>query len=267
MGTALARFGPCFVSDWIRSIHRPPQTRESCGRLLGDRSFSGSGGVGDFQKTGVFSRAGVAGLHVLAAVVTFLYLVGESVVDYRGCLATVLLLAALSLIFVGGGAAGAGFLRAGLMTGSLWCWRFFYRRLEILNSAAIAALVLAVAKPSSALIELSFGFFLAIWVHPRVAGAVDGAHVHHMFERCMVWRDVTGTGRFPRGMCSSAGFAGGPHGALDFSRLSARNAKMVGGFWRKGAWMVVARWRDDRAFRGAAVLGGCHAYERGIFHR
>jgi competence protein ComEC len=62
-------------------------------------------------------------------------------------LATVLLLAAL-FAYIAVVEQRAPVLRAGLMTGIVVLASFFYRRLEILNSAAVAAMVLLVAKPA-----------------------------------------------------------------------------------------------------------------------
>jgi competence protein ComEC len=127
--------------------------------LLGDRSFVDRAESVDFQKTGVFHVLVVAGLHV-GALAFFLYWLGNKLRLPR-TLATVLLLAAL-FAYIAVVEQRAPVLRAGLMTGIVVLAGFFYRRLEILNSAAVAALILLVAKPVE-LFDTSFQLsFLAI---------------------------------------------------------------------------------------------------------
>src|SRR5260370_3029950 len=108
------------------------------------------------------------------------------------------------------------------MTGIVVVAGFFYRRLEILNSAAVAALILLVAKPSSAF-DTSFQLsFLAI-------GCIAGVAVPWMERHLPLYVGaVYGLGDGTRGRAFSARqvpfrlvFLGASAGAT--SRLFAAN--------------------------------------------
>src|SRR5258708_31222375 len=98
-----------------------------------------------------------------------------------------------------------------------------YRGVEILNSGGVAALVLLVAKPSSAF-DTSFQLsFLAIGCIAGVAVPWMERHVQPYVGALHGWRDVTRGGAFfpPAGPVPGE-FRAGP--AALASRLSARNA-------------------------------------------
>lgn len=161
--------------------------------LLGDRSFVDRAESVDFQKTGVFHVLVVAGLHV-GALAFFLYWLGNKLRLPR-TLATVLLLAAL-FAYIAVVEQRAPVLRAGLMTGIVVLAGFFYRRLEILNSAAVAAIVLLVAKPAE-LFDTSFQLsFLAIGCIGGVAVPWMERRVQPFIKALHGWRDVTRDGTF-----------------------------------------------------------------------
>jgi competence protein ComEC len=174
-----------------------PRAPETAGilraMLLGDRSFVDRAESVDFQKTGVFHVLVVAGLHV-GALAFFVYWVGRQLKLPR-TLATVVLLAVL-LGYILVVEQRAPVLRAGLMAGIVVLASLFYRRMEILNSAAVAALVLLIFHPT-ALLDTSFQLsFLAI-------GCIGGIALPWMEKRVQPyaralygWRDVTRDGAF-----------------------------------------------------------------------
>ena len=110
--------------------------------LLGDRSFVDRAESVDFQKTGVFHVLVVAGLHV-GALAFFVYWAGRKL-GLRRVLVTLLVMTTL-IAYIAVVEQRAPVLRAGLMAGIVVLGSLFYRRLEILNSAGLAALVLLVA--------------------------------------------------------------------------------------------------------------------------
>jgi competence protein ComEC len=82
-------------------------------------------------------------------------------------------------------------LRAALMTAIVVLGGFFYRRLDVLNSAAIAALALLVARPLS-LRDSSFQLtFLAIGCIAGLAAPWLERHVKPYSKALRGWRDVT----------------------------------------------------------------------------
>ena len=194
--------------------------------LLGDRSFVDQEESVDFQKTGVFHVLVVAGLHV-GALAFFLYWLGNKLRLPR-TLATVLLLAAL-FAYIAVVEQRAPVLRAGLMTGIVVLAGFLYRRLEILNSAAVAALALLVAKPAE-LFDTSFQLsFLAIGCIAGVAVPWMERHVQPYVGALRGWRDVTRDGAFSARQVQFRLDLRAAAAAAT-SRLSARNAKWAQDF-------------------------------------
>src|SRR5713101_1350913 len=127
--------------------------------LLGDRSFIDRDEATDFQRTGVFHVLVVAGLHV-GALAVFLFWAGHRL---RLPLTWSMLLT-LSLLFayVAVVEQRPPVLRAAIMAAIVVLGGFLYRRLDLLNSAALAALILLVASPF-AIRDSSFQFtFVAI---------------------------------------------------------------------------------------------------------
>jgi competence protein ComEC len=114
--------------------------------LLGDRSFVDSEVVTAFQITAAYHVLVVAGLHVGALVVFLFWL----------CRGLRLPISVTSLVTLGVLAAYVGvvqdrppILRAALMAAFYLCARPLFRRVELLNTIAFAALVLLLWKPSS----------------------------------------------------------------------------------------------------------------------
>jgi len=156
--------------------------------LLGDRTFVDRSESADFQKIGVFHVLVVAGLHV-GALAFFIYWFAKRLRLPR-TIATSLVLAAL-LAYIAVVEQRPPVLRAGLMTTIVILASFFYRHMEILNSAALAALVLLIAKPSS-LFDTSFQLsFLAIACIGGIALPWIESSVQPYARALRGWRDVT----------------------------------------------------------------------------
>ena len=156
--------------------------------LLGDRTFVDRTESTDFQKTGAFHVLVVAGLHV-GAIAAVLFWAGRKLRLAR----TWTMLFTLTLLFgyVAVVEQRAPVLRAAVMATIVVLGGFFFRRLELLNSGAVAALTLLVAKPL-ALRDSSFQLtFVAI-------GSIAGLAVPWLertaqpYVRALRgWRDVT----------------------------------------------------------------------------
>ncbi|HXN50854.1 MAG TPA: DNA internalization-related competence protein ComEC/Rec2 [Candidatus Acidoferrum sp.] len=156
--------------------------------LLGDRSFVERDEAVDFQKTGVFHVLVVAGLHV-GALAFFLYWLGRKLRLSR--VATMVFTLTLLLAYVAVIEQRPPVLRAALMTAIVVLGSFFYRRLDVLNSAAIAALVLLVARPL-AVRDSSFQLtFLAIGCIAGLAAPWLERNVQPYARALRGWRDVT----------------------------------------------------------------------------
>ena len=156
--------------------------------LLGDRSFVERDEAVDFQKTGVFHVLVVAGLHV-GALAFFLYWIGRKLRLSRT--ATMWFTLALLFAYVAVIEQRPPVLRAALMASIVVLGGFFYRRLDVLNSAAIAALVLLVARPLS-LRDSSFQLtFLAIGCIAGLAAPWLERNVQPYAKALRGWRDVT----------------------------------------------------------------------------
>jgi competence protein ComEC len=231
MGTRLARLRALLRERLDALYPGAPQTAGILrAMLLGDRSFVDQAESVDFQKTGVFHVLVVAGLHV-GALAFFLYWLGNRLRLPR-TLATVMLLAAL-FAYIAVVEQRAPVLRAGLMTGIVVLAGFLYRRLEILNSAAVAALTLLVAKPSEAF-DTSFQLsFLAIGCIAGIAVQWMERHVQPYVRALHGWRDVTRDGAFSARQVQFRLDLRAAVAAMS-SRLSARNAKWAQDFGVKG---------------------------------
>ena len=227
MGTRMARLRGLLRERLDELYPDAPQTAGILrAMLLGDRSFVDRAESVDFQKTGVFHVLVVAGLHV-GALAFFLYWLGNRLRLPR-MLATVLLLAAL-FAYIAVVEQRAPVLRAGLMTGIVVLAGFLYRRLEILNSAAVAALALLVAKPGE-LFDTSFQLsFLAIGCIAGVAVPWMERHVQPYVGALHAWRDVTRDGAFSARQAQFRLDLRAAAAAMT-SRLSARNAKWAQDF-------------------------------------
>ena len=163
--------------------------------LLGDRSFVDREESADFQKTGVFHVLVVAGLHV-GALTVFLFWAGRKMRLTAGW--TVLLTLTLLFGYVAVVEQRVPVLRAALMVGIVVAGRFFYRRLAILNSAGIAALLLLIADPM-AIRDSGFQLtFLAIGCIGGLGSPWLARTVEPYARALRGWRDVTRDAAFER---------------------------------------------------------------------
>ncbi len=148
-GTLLARLDALFPGE-------PQRAAVLRAMLLGDRSFVDSQVVAAFQKTAAYHVLVVAGLHVGALVVFFLWVCRRlRFTIFATSLLTVIALAA----YVGVVQDRPPIFRAALMAALYLCARPLFRRIELLNTVALAALVILFWKPSSladSSFELSF---------------------------------------------------------------------------------------------------------------
>jgi competence protein ComEC len=156
--------------------------------LLGDRNFVDRAESVDFQKTGVFHVLVVAGLHV-GALAFFLFWLARKL-RLRHTAETLFVLVAL-FAYVAVVEQRAPVLRAGLMVSIVILGSFFYRRLDLLNSAALAALVLLVANPQ---FVSDTGFLLSFLAIGSIAGLalpIIRRHLQPFVHALEGWRDVT----------------------------------------------------------------------------
>ena len=156
--------------------------------LLGDRSFVDRDESTDFQKTGVFHVLVVAGLHV-GALVFVLFWLGRKL--RLSPLLSALLTLTLLFAYVAVVEQRPPVLRATIMAAIVVIGGFFFRRLDLLNSAAIAALVLLIANPL-ALRDSSFQLsFLAIGCIAGLAAPWLENKVQPYVRALRGWTDVT----------------------------------------------------------------------------
>lgn len=156
--------------------------------LLGDRSFVERTESTDFQKTGVFHVLVVAGLHV-GALAFFLFWMGR-VLRFTP-LWTAFTTLTLLLAYVAVVEQRPPVLRAALMTAVVVLGGLFFRRLDLLNSAGVAALILLIAKPL-AVRDPSFQLtFLAIGCIAGLATPWLAKTAQPYVIALHGWRDVT----------------------------------------------------------------------------
>ena len=124
--------------------------------LLGDKSFVDSDTVTAFQKTSAYHILVVAGLHV-GALAAFLFWICRKLRLRMEATSFITLLALAA--YVGVVQDRAPILRATLMAAFYLLARPLFRRIDLLNTVALAALALLIWKPSSladSSFELSF---------------------------------------------------------------------------------------------------------------
>jgi competence protein ComEC len=189
IGTILARTRGRLRDEIDALFSRTPQVAGVLrAMLLGDRSFVDRSEAVNFQKTGVFHVLVVAGLHV-GALAFALYWVGRKLRLSR--MSTVLFTLTMLFAYVAVVEQRAPVLRAAIMTAIVVLGGFFYRRLELLNSAAVAALILLVARPL-AMRDSSFQLtFLAIGCIAGLALPWLEKTVQPYVCALRGWRDVT----------------------------------------------------------------------------
>jgi competence protein ComEC len=134
--------------------------------LLGDRSFVDSEVVTAFQTTAAYHVLVVAGLHVGALTIFIFWLCRKLRLSIAATsLVTLMLLAT----YVGLVQDRPPILRAALMAALYLCARPLFRRVDLLNTVALAAMILLIWKPSE-LLDSSFQLsFLAAAVIAALA--------------------------------------------------------------------------------------------------
>jgi competence protein ComEC len=144
---------------------RPEEGALARAMLLGDRSFVERDRVVDFQKTGVYHVLVLAGLHVGALAAFFLWAGRRLRLGLLPrILLTLLALAAYASIVED----RPPILRAVLMATVFLSAKFIYRRMDLLNVAAVSALVLLAARPS----EITDASFLLSFSAIATIGAI-----------------------------------------------------------------------------------------------
>ncbi|HKW57763.1 MAG TPA: DNA internalization-related competence protein ComEC/Rec2 [Candidatus Acidoferrum sp.] len=156
--------------------------------LLGDRSFVERSESVAFQQTGVFHVLVVAGLHV-GALAVFLFWAGRKL--RLAPISAALAMLAVLLAYVAVVEQRPPVLRAALMTAIVVIGQLFFRRLDLLNSTAIAALLLLIARPQ-AVSDSSFQLtFLAIGCIAGLAVPWLERTVQPYTKALRSWRDTT----------------------------------------------------------------------------
>ena len=141
---------------------RPTESAVLRAMLLGDRTFLERADTVAFQKNGTYHVLVVAGLHVTALVV-FVYWACRRLrlpLNATVFAALVLLIAYVAIV-----EDRPPIFRAALMATIVLLGRLFYRRLDLLNTAATAALLILIASPralSDPSFQLSFLAMAAI---------------------------------------------------------------------------------------------------------
>ncbi|MHB8412193.1 MAG: DNA internalization-related competence protein ComEC/Rec2 [Candidatus Acidiferrales bacterium] len=124
--------------------------------LLGDRNFVNSELAETFQKTAAFHVLVVAGLHVGALAI---FVFGLCRLLRLPIAATTVITLVVLTGYVGIVQDRPPILRAALMTAIFLCARLLFRRVALVNTVALAALILLIAKPDElfdASYQLSF---------------------------------------------------------------------------------------------------------------
>ena len=156
--------------------------------LLGDRTFVDRNESISFQKTGVFHVLVVAGLHV-GALAALLFWIGRKM--RLSAVIQIFFVLALLGAYVAIVDQRPPVLRAALMTGIVLVAGCLFRRLDLLNSAAIAALGFLVWRP---LVVLDSSFqltFVAIACIGGLALPWLDATIQPYARALRGWRDVT----------------------------------------------------------------------------
>jgi competence protein ComEC len=131
------------VNDFFSS--RPDEAALARAMLLGDRSFVEHDRVVEYQQTGVYHVLVLAGLHVGALIAFFIWAGRRLRLSlFSGTIVTLIALVA----YVGIVEDRPPVLRAALMAALYLCAQLFYRRMDLLNMAALSALVILAARPS-----------------------------------------------------------------------------------------------------------------------
>jgi competence protein ComEC len=154
---------------------RPEEGALARAMLLGDRSFVERDRVLDFQKTGVYHVLVLAGLHVGALAAFFLW-AGRRMrlALYPRILLTLLALVSYACIVED----RPPIIRAALMAAVFLSAKLLYRRMDLLNIAALSALAILFVRPS----EITDASFLLSFTAVATIGAIAIPVIAHSSE-------------------------------------------------------------------------------------
>jgi competence protein ComEC len=144
---------------------RPDEAALARAMLLGDRSFVEHDRIVEFQKTGVYHVMVLAGLHVGALTAFFIW-AGRRL--RLGLFSRTFLTLAVLVAYAGIVEDRPPIVRAVLMAAVYLFARSLFRRMDLLNIAALAALAILVARPS----EISDASFLLSFSSVATIGAI-----------------------------------------------------------------------------------------------
>ena len=144
---------------------RPDEGALARAMLLGDRSFVERDRAADFQKTGTYHVLVLAGLHV-GALAAFCLWAGRRL--RIGLFPRVLVTLLALVAYAGIVEDRPPILRAVLMTAVFLSAKLIYRRMELINVAAVSALAILTARPS----EITDASFLLSFSAVATIGAI-----------------------------------------------------------------------------------------------
>ncbi len=173
-------------------VSHPDQAALARAMLLGDRSFVEHDRVVEYQQTGVYHVLVLAGLHVGAFTV---FLIWASRRLHLGLISRTLLTLAALAAYVGIVEDRPPILRAALMAACYLSARLLYRRMDLLNVAALSAFVMLVVRPSeindaSFLLSFSAVGIIGALALPSIARSSE-PYLHGLEHLTDVSRDVS----------------------------------------------------------------------------
>src|SRR5258708_16968809 len=154
---------------------RPDEAALARAMLLGDRSFVEHDRVVEFQQTGVYHVMVLAGLHVGALTAFFIWC-GRRL--HLPLISSTLLTLFVLAAYVGIVEDRPPILRAALMAMLYLFATLLYRRMDLLNVAALAALGILAARPS----EITDASFLLSFSSVAIIGALALPWLEHTSE-------------------------------------------------------------------------------------
>jgi competence protein ComEC len=153
-------------------VSRPGEAALARAMLLGDRSFVEHDRVVEYQRTGVYHVLVLAGLHVGALTAFFIW-AGRRL--HLGLISRTLLTLSILVAYVGIVEDRPPILRAALMAAFYLSGRLLYRRMDLLNVAALSALAILAVRPS----EINDASFLLSFSAAGIIGALAVPWIAH----------------------------------------------------------------------------------------
>jgi len=156
-------------------VSRPDEAALARAMLLGDRSFVEHDRVVEFQQTGVYHVLVLAGLHVGALTAFFIW-AGRRL--HLALISRTLLTLFVLAAYVGIVEDRPPILRAALMAALYLSARLLYRRMDLLNVAALSALGILAVRPSG----ITDASFLLSFSAVGIIGALAVPWIAHTSE-------------------------------------------------------------------------------------